>query len=347
MKVGVLDILSTPARSWSDAAYGLVMTKQYASLTPQAISVWCRRRGHRTHYAVYYGVGDPRRLLPADLDVVFLATYTQASALAYALAKLWRRDGTRTVIGGPHAKSFPADCARFVDVVVLDCDEVLIEEIVQGRFPRGSVVTTRRPPSAIPAIAERWPELAVSAFAGGHPYFSTTVPFLASTGCPYACDFCIDARTPYRALDLEQLAGDLRWLSERFPGVMFGFHDPNFAVRFDDVMDVLESLPAGRRLPYIVESSLSILRGPRVARLKTSNCATMAPGVESWSDYGHKSGVGHTVGAAKVNRLVDQFTTLRHYVPYLQANFLFGVDSDRGDEPVELTREFMSRTPFV
>jgi radical SAM superfamily enzyme YgiQ (UPF0313 family) len=31
----------------------------------------------------------------------------------------------------------------------------------------------------------------------------------------------------------------------------------------------------------------------------------------------------------------------------LQANFMFGTDVDRGDEPVELTKEFMRRLPFV
>jgi hypothetical protein len=34
-------------------------------------------------------------------------------------------------------------------------------------------------------------------------------------------------------------------------------------------------------------------------------------------------------------------------VPYLQANFMLGLDTDAGEEPVELTKEFMSRTPFV
>jgi len=34
-------------------------------------------------------------------------------------------------------------------------------------------------------------------------------------------------------------------------------------------------------------------------------------------------------------------------VPGIQANFAFGVDTDEGDEPVELTKEFMRRTPFA
>ena len=115
MKIGVLDILVDSPRTWINFAYRGVLKKQYASIVPQAVAVWCRQLGHEVAYAAYYGQRDPKRLLPDDLDVVFLSTYTQSSALAYALAKLYRRDGILTVIGGPHARSFPADCLRFFD----------------------------------------------------------------------------------------------------------------------------------------------------------------------------------------------------------------------------------------
>jgi len=58
-------------------------------------------------------------------------------------------------------------------------------------------------------------------------------------------------------------------------------------------------------------------------------------------------GIGRTTGRDKVDRLVEHFTLLHAHVPYLQANFLFGLDVDRGDEPVALTKDFMTRTPFV
>jgi hypothetical protein len=139
----------------------------------------------------------------------------------------------------------------------------------------------------------------------------------------------------------------LRWMSRHLPGVTVAFHDPNFAVRFDQVLDVMETVPAGSRSPYIMEASLAVLRGERAARLGVTNCVSAAPGIESWADYSSKAGVGRTTGARKVERLVAHFAELHRHVPYLQANFMFGLDGDRGDEPVALTKEFMSRTPFV
>ena len=348
MRVGILDLLTTPSLRWSETAYNFVMTKQYASITPQAVAVWCRQLGHQTFYATYYGEGDPRRSLPGDLNVVFIASYTQVSALAYALAKLYRREGVRTVIGGPHAMAFPRDCLRFFDLVVRECDKSLVVDIVRGLFDPGTIVSSAKPFAQVPTVAERLPEIRASAFAWGRwPFTATTIPLLASTGCPYACDFCNDWQRPYRLLSLDQLAADLLYVSERFPGVMIGFHDPNFAVKFDEVLDVIETVPPAARNPYVMETSLAVLRGNRMRRLRDTNCVSVAPGVESWSEYSNKAGVGRVTGAEKLSRLVEHFTQLHEQVPYLQANFLFGLDEDAGEEPVALTKEFITRTPFV
>jgi radical SAM superfamily enzyme YgiQ (UPF0313 family) len=347
LRIGILDLLTTPARNWSDAAYHLVMTKQYASITPQAIAVWCRELGHRSFYATYYGIGDPRRALPDDLDVIFVATYTQASALAYALAKLYRRSGVTTVVGGPHAKAFPGDCLRFFDLVVGDCDRTLIANVVAGAFAPGSFITSARPFTDVPSVAERLPEIRASAFALGRPFAATTIPLLASTGCPYRCDFCTDWNSPYRPLPAERLTADLRYVAERFPGTMIGFHDPNFAIRFDETLDVMETIPTGARSPYVAETSLSVLRDDRLRRLRDTQCVSLAPGVESWTDYAPKAGVGRMTGREKLQRLIERFRALHEYVPYLQANFLFGLDDDVDDEPVALTKAFMAATPFV
>jgi radical SAM superfamily enzyme YgiQ (UPF0313 family) len=347
VRVGILDILALPARRPVARAYHLLVTKQYASVTPQAISVWCRRAGHETFYATYYGAGDPHRLLPRDLDVVFIASYTQASAIAYALGRLHRRAGARTVIGGPHAKAFPADCLRFFDLVVKDCDEALVGDILAGRFDPGSVISSARPFEDVPTVEERMPEIRSSAFVRGIRHGLTTIPMLASMGCPYRCDFCIDGDNAYREMAPERLAADLRYVGRRLPGALVMFHDPNFAVGFERVFGVLEALPPGARPPYIMESSLTVLRDDRLRRLKDTNCVFVAPGIESWTDYSNKAGVGRRGGVEKVDLVVEHFRRLAENVPYLQANFLFGLDTDAGDEPADLTRLFMDRAPFV
>jgi hypothetical protein len=42
-------------------------------------------------------------------------------------------------------------------------------------------------------------------------------------------------------------------------------------VRFDQVLGVMENIPRGSRNPYIMEASLTILGGERMARLRDTN----------------------------------------------------------------------------
>src|SRR5262249_39643071 len=151
-------LVESVSQTWGERMYNLWYKKILASLTPQAVAVWCRQLGHQVYYATYYGQSDPKRLLPDQLDIVFIATYTQASALAYALSTLYRREQTVTVIGGPHAKAFPVDCLRFFDFVVRDCDKTLLMEILNGACNRHTILTSGRLLQDIPSVAERLPE---------------------------------------------------------------------------------------------------------------------------------------------------------------------------------------------
>jgi len=348
MRIGILELMSAGTTGrWDHKVYNYMVTKQYASIMPQAISVWCRNLGHEVFYATYFGNKDPKQLLPNDLDVVFISTYTQASALAYALAKLYRKEKTLTVMGGPHAKQFSEDCLRFFDIVVRDCDKTLITEILRDT-PRGEILTSGRALDSIPSIQERMPEIRASTFLRGKPFRFTGIPLLTSTGCPNSCDFCIDWNNPYVLLSLDQLEEDMRYIFQHFPKAMIGLHDPNFAVKFEQVFDVLEKIPNRRRSTYIMETSLSILRPSRLERLKNMGKFYIIPGIESWAAYSNKVNAGSVTNPReKLDKVIEQLNIIRPYVAGIQANFMFGLDVDTGDEPVELTKEFASRVPFV
>ena len=346
MNVGVIELIAyTVPPEWHGRGVALAMRKMLYSVMPQVVAAWVRRRGHRTHYATYYGQADPVRLLPDDLDLVFVSATTQASGLAYALARYYRWRGVRTVLGGPHAKCFPADALRFFDIVVGECDEALIDDILADRFAPPLFVSGRRP-AALPGVAERFADIVAAGFRPGRRFGYNVAAVLGSLGCPYTCEFCTEWNARYRPLPADDLAADLKFVHARDPAAVVAFHDPNFAVRFDQTMDVIESAtPRPNR--YVLECSLSVLRADRLARLRKTCCLYVAPGVESWFDYGNKSLSGGRQGRAKLDYVVDKFKSLRGAVKGLQANFLFGSDEDRGAEPAGLTIEFARRLPFV
>ena len=51
------------------------------------------------------------------------------------------------------------------------------------------------------------------------------------------------------------------------------------------------------------------------------------------------------VGQEKMRQVSDHVNLILRYVPYVQTNFVLGLDSDQGDEPFQLTKQFIDRTP--
>ena len=348
MKVGVLELISfTVPPEWRPQWAASHLRRHLYSIMPQVVAAWARRLGHRVHYATFYGQADPLSLLPDDLDVVFLSTTTQASALAYALAKCFRRRGTLTVLGGPHAKCFPADSLRYFDVVVGGaCDQALLADILGGHVGPGSVLAAGRRPTDFPSVEERLPDVVTASFTDGQPRGLHSFALLSSVGCPYTCNFCTEWNVPYAPLAADRLTADLRFISRRFPKAVVAYHDPNFAVRFDETMDAIEA--AGPPfLRYVMNCSLSVLKDGRLDRLRRTNCVFVAPGVESWYDYGGKAAAGERQGRDKLGHVAGRFREIRRHVPGLQANFLFGTDHDSGREPADLTIDFIRQLPFI
>ena len=350
MKIGVLDLLSEDVQgSLAEMPHDYFVVKQYAGIMSQAVSVWCRKLGHRVFYSTYYGQKDPLSLLPNDLDVVFFSCFSRGSGLAYALAKRLKLQKPKilTILGGPHAKQFPSDALRFFDVVVKECDETLVKEILRD-FPRKKIITTTRRLKELPCIEERLPEIRIASFWKSRPLPFVFIPILSSTGCPYSCDFCVDWNSPYNPLPLERVEQDLLFVAKHFPQVRINFYDPNFGVKFDEIMAVIEKISHPGKRWFLTEGSLNSLTEDRLKRLKKAGCLCVIPGIESWSAYSKKAGIKGTASAGeKLDEVVDHFNLIHRYIPIIQANLLFGLDTDEGEAPVLLNNEFITRTPYV
>ncbi len=350
MKIGVLELLCEDVnRSVFSVPHDLFVVKQYASIMPQAVSAWCRRLGHDVHYATYFGFGSPEKLMPDDLDLVFVSCFSRGSALACALAKLFKlkNPGIITILGGPHAKQFSHDAIRFFDVVVKACDFTLIREILTD-LPKGEIVSSGRPPEELPCIKERLPEIEKAFFWKKRPLPFVFIPILSSVGCPYSCDFCVDWKTPYHLFSLERLEKDLTFAAQHFPQVKINFYDPNFGVEFDRVMAVIERIDHPKRRWFLTEGSLDSLTDDRLERLDRAGCLCVIPGIESWNAYAKKAGLNTDAAACdKLSRVVERFKSIHRHIPITQANLLLGLDSDAGDEPVMLHKEFIRQTPWV
>jgi len=321
------------------------MHANLASIMPQVVGVWCEAEGHEVTLVCYTGLEDLARELPDQVDLVFIGAFTEAALLAYALSNLFRSKGAVTVLGGPHARCYPEDARKYFDYVVGFTDQTVIREVLQDCSPHrpiGVHLAAKRQPAMLPGVRERWKFIEPTLRKA--PLFKI-VPMLGSLGCPYTCSFCIDSVVPYQPLDFAVLSEDLRFLVRTLRRPRVGWHDPNFGVRFDDYLDAIDAAVPPDSIDFVAESSLSLLSEPHLKRLKQSGFKALLPGVESWYDLGNKSKTGQLKGMDKVRHVSEHVNLILRYVPYVQTNFVLGLDSDAGVEPFELTKRFVDLTP--
>jgi len=327
LRIGIVDLV---ARGPTRALYARVMHANLASIMPQVLAVWCEERGHDVRLICYTGFENLLDELPSDIDLLFVGAFSQGAQLAYAVSAMFRARGVVTCLGGPHARCYPEDAARYFDYVLGFTDQDTLDRVLDecaSRRPLGLRLSAAGQPRALPGVRERWKFIEPTLEKA--PTFKL-VPMLGSLGCPYTCAFCIDSEVAYQPLDFQQMRDDLRFLLEKLKRPRVGWHDPNFGVRYDD---------------FVAESSLSLLSEERLPRLERNGFRAMLPGIESWYDLGNKSKARSKKGREKLDQVSEHANMISRHVDYLQTNFVLGLDCDEGPEPFELTKQFIDRSP--
>ena len=342
LRICIFDLIHN---SPSSSLYRRIMFPNYISIMPQIIGVWCREEGHVVNYSIFTGSQKLKDLLIDKTDLVFISSFTYTAQLAYALSNYFRSRGIATVLGGPHARCYPEDACNYFDYVLGLTDKELLKELLHNyelKKQRGTYLTAPSQPLSIPSVRERWEFIEKV-----HQQFSIVkvVPMIGSFGCPYQCDFCPDSEIPYQTLDMEMIKEDLQFMIKKMKHSIVSWYDPNFGIKFNSVMETIESVVPPGSIDFVAECSLSVLNETNVKRLNSNGFKMIMPGIESWFDYGKKSKTGSSIGMDKVREVAEQVNMIQRYIPQVQTNLMFGLDSDVGPDPFTLTKRFIDYAP--
>ncbi len=342
LRIGVIDLV---AKGPTNTLWARIMHANLASIMPQVVSTWCEEEGHEVKMICYTGREDLRKELPQEVDLVFISSFTHAALLAYSLSNYFRNQGAVTVLGGPHARCYPDDSIKYFDYVLGFTNKATIVNILNNctqQLKEGKQISAGNQPISLPGVRKRWKFIEQTLDKAP---FIKLVPMLGSLGCPYTCPFCIDSVIPYQPLDFEEIKDDLRFLLTKFRKPTVGWHDPNFGIKFDDSMDAIASAVPVKSFHFIGEASLSILTEAHLKVMQKNGFEALLPGIESWYELGNKSRTSHLAGEEKVNQISQHINMMFRYIPYVQTNFVLGLDSDAGKEPFELTKQFIDKSP--
>jgi len=146
---------------------------------------------------------------------------------------------------------------------------------------------------------------------------------------------------------MDVIKEDLQFLVKHMKRPVVGWYDPNLGIQFNSFMDTLESAVAPGSINFFAQCTLSSLSEARVKRLKKSGFVFIAVGVESWFDYGSKVKAKSVTGMDKVRQVAEQLNMVQQHIPSVQANMMFGFDSESGPDPFALTRRFIDLAPGI
>jgi hypothetical protein len=340
----VLEILSgAPGRGWYDR---IVKLPSFYGVMAQAVAVWAEDLGCSVTYRTYTGNELIQDLLSGDWDVAFLSAYTRAAYAAYAASRLLRASGAVTALGGPHATAYPGDSARHFDYVLGFTDRDTVARVVNERRPAGKVAGLRlaaaRHPDRLPSLRRRRRFIDAARMKAR---FARIIPVLSGYGCPFKCEFCSDANIDHQPLPLSDVEEDLRYAAESFPNALLIWVDPNFGVRFGPLMDAIERAGNGS-VRFGAQSSLAFLGSERLARLALARFEVVVPGLESWFSCADKLGeAGRPQGRNRVREASTSVNNILSAIPYVQVNFVFGLEGEPLGESFELTEDFVRAAP--
>src|SRR5438046_8256224 len=156
LKIGIIDLVS---KGPSNTLWGRIVNAKLWRMMAQVVGAWCEQAGHQVKMICYTGREDLNKELPQQVDLVFISSFSQAALLAYALSNYFRNRRVVTVLGGPHARCYPDDSAKYFDYVLGFTNKSTIAEVLNNcspQQPTGKHLSADKQPLDLPGVRERW-----------------------------------------------------------------------------------------------------------------------------------------------------------------------------------------------
>jgi len=268
--------------------------------------------------------------LPPNLeaDLVGITTMTTTVERGYEIADLYRRRGTKVVMGGMHASSLPDEALQHCDSVVVGEAEVLWPQLLAD-FGRRSIQPVYRHQDGYPSL-QGLPRPNWEIYRQ-KPYLP--VHFVETTrGCPIDCEFCAVTSAfggRYRSRPQDEVLAELRDL-RHFEGFFtlkncVFFVDDNIISNRVYAREFLARI-ADFKLNWFAQASMNIANDPQILDLcRKSGCFGLFLGFETLSPEALAS-IGKRVN--RPERYLEVVQKIHDHGIGIDGSFVFGLDSD-------------------
>ena len=237
------------------------------------------------HECQYREVKDIREMsvLPTDLDLVAISSFSAQVGEAYELADRYRALGVPVVLGGLHVSILPKEALEHCDAVVVGEGEATWLEVLRDA-EHGELRSLYRAGEQFDLAKAPLPAFELLEI---EQYNRLTVQ--ASRGCPLRCDFCaasILIAPTYRQKPIGHVLAEIDRIREFWQRPFIEFADDNAFVNKRYWKRLLPEL-AKRRIRWFAETDISLHEDSELLSLmRESGCTQVLVGLESPSENG-------------------------------------------------------------
>lgn len=228
----------------------------------------------------YHEIADIRELreLPG-CDLAAISTYSAQAREAYALADQYRKQGTKTVIGGLHVTAVPHEALAHCDAVVIGEGELswhdILDDLQNGKLhgiygPSGAEFDLANAPTPRYELLD--PE----------KYNRLTVQ--TQRGCPWQCTFCASSITltpHYKVKPVQKVMEEIRAIKRIWEKPFVEFADDNTFVNKKHSKMLMQAL-IGEGIRWFTETDVAVARDAELlALMREAGYAQVLIGFES------------------------------------------------------------------
>lgn len=170
-----------------------------------------------------------------------------------------------------------------------------------------------------------------------------TIDFLASRGCPYICNYCINSTKPvkmrYRNPDL--IVKEIRLLKEKFGVNDFSFADEIFEINKKKSIEICEAIK-DEKITWITSCRADGIDSEIISTMQDAGCRMILVGFESGSEKILKSMNKKT----NLDKYHNAVKVLRKHGMEFYANFMIG-DPEETEETIRETEKFCIENELI
>jgi radical SAM superfamily enzyme YgiQ (UPF0313 family) len=211
-----------------------------------------------------------------NFDLVGISCMTATANRSYQLSDMFRKRGSKVVLGGIHPTILPQEAIQHADAVVIGEAEGCWADVIND-FRKGNLQKFYHVPA---------PDLSKYPFPRRDFYIDKAifncVGLLTTRGCPYACEFCSVTDFYGRKIrhrPVSMVVEDIKQSGSK----TFLILDDNVAGHPEYSKELFEALiPLG--IEWVGQSSISLAKDKEMLKLcRLSGCAALFFGLESVS----------------------------------------------------------------